>query len=523
MNMIAVPEWTEYRKKSGLDPLGMQNTSVGLYQRLLPGISNVTLRMRYYGLYAWLSYIYAKHKHDPDPKIWQRVIRRAEALYALVAQYRGGEAGVAGVLWAQRKRTEAGPAGEISFAEDARPDSESRYLRQAWGAYGAAYASQLYEIGIFAEGREHAIPLPSPEIGEPLATCFETQIGDAAARFLEILERGSADPHDLDALSVMLPSAIGAGSAERQLYEDLIFARTALQRPNDLSRRQSLLLILTLAQQLGRAPDVSDVRWALYAGRLPDGGMLVLPEGLADQRARWRVYQLNDLSHVCFEALLNFVLARLEVRAGGVPLAELIGEAVAAMTEAADAVPPNWRAFLEESTPAENAWSASDAAADLAIAERIMKSARPQAICDAATAWAAVQLLAILHNRFLSAPADVAESLKGFKGPNFRSILTETAFLDQRLDAPFTETLGRLIEERVIRRHLWIALRKLRYQGDYTFLIESDNGRVRLRDMDGAVYTNPRLGPAITFLKDIHLLGAEGLTERGTQCLAGAQ
>jgi hypothetical protein len=39
MNMIATPEWTEYRKKDGLDPLGMHNTSVGLYQTLLSGVS----------------------------------------------------------------------------------------------------------------------------------------------------------------------------------------------------------------------------------------------------------------------------------------------------------------------------------------------------------------------------------------------------------------------------------------------------------------------------------------------------
>ena len=45
---IAYPEWTEYRKKNGLDPLGMQTGSVNIYQRLLPGISNVTLRIRYY-------------------------------------------------------------------------------------------------------------------------------------------------------------------------------------------------------------------------------------------------------------------------------------------------------------------------------------------------------------------------------------------------------------------------------------------------------------------------------------------
>ena len=42
---IKYPEWTEYRKKNGLDPLGMHNNSIGLFQTFLPGISNVTFRM----------------------------------------------------------------------------------------------------------------------------------------------------------------------------------------------------------------------------------------------------------------------------------------------------------------------------------------------------------------------------------------------------------------------------------------------------------------------------------------------
>jgi hypothetical protein len=80
--------------------------------------------------------------------------------------------------------------------------------------------------------------------------------------------------------------------------------------------------------------------------------------------------------------------------------------------------------------------------------------------------------------------------------------------------------LGRLLQERVVRRHLWIALRKLRYQNDYTFLFEPDNGRIRLRAKDGPVFTNPRLGPALTFLKDIHLIGEAGLTLLGQHRIA---
>jgi hypothetical protein len=79
-----------------------------------------------------------------------------------------------------------------------------------------------------------------------------------------------------------------------------------------------------------------------------------------------------------------------------------------------------------------------------------------------------------------------------------------------------------LIEERVIRRHLWVAMKKLRYQGDYTFLLEADDGLVRLRSKDGPVFTNPRLGPAITFLTDIHLIGNEGLTDQGQLVLDAA-
>lgn len=48
-------------------------------------------------------------------------------------------------------------------------------------------------------------------------------------------------------------------------------------------------------------------------------------------------------------------------------------------------------------------------------------------------------------------------------------------------------------------------------KGDYTFLVETDDGLIRLREKDGPVFTNPRLGPAIRFLHDIHLLGENGL------------
>jgi hypothetical protein len=514
---IAYPEWTEYRKKDGLDPLGMQNTSVGLYQRLLPGISNVTLRIRYYGFYAWLSSIYADRIRDTDPKTWQRFIRRAEAVYALVSQRHGSEHGVAGIQWAQR-RLNGTPPAEISFADDAEPGSPTHYLKQPWGAYGAAYGSQLFEIGIFSAAGGHQIPVPSIEIGEALAREFATGFGALGDRYIGAIERGAVSLGDLDAFLPMTPSGIPRDGGERQIYEDLLFAEAGLERAEDLNRRKSLLLILSLAQQLGHVPDTMDVRWALYAGCLPDGTGLAFPGvDLERHRQRWWVYQANDLIHICFETLLKFVLDALEVHPGGIPLARLIADSVAEIMVSADPHPKSWAAFLDETVPASNAWSPDSPAGEAALVQEVMKAARHDRFCGPEGAYTALRLLAVLQNRVRASAKDIREELGAYDASAFRSLLTELRFLDKHMQADFAETVARLIEERVLRRHLWIALRKLQYQGDYTFLIETDDGRMRLREKDGPVFTNPRLAPAITFLKDIHLLGGNGLTTLGRQ------
>ncbi|MBX5463859.1 MAG: hypothetical protein IRZ28_22570 [Steroidobacteraceae bacterium] len=102
----------------------MQTSSVSLYQRLMPGLSNVTLRVRYYGYYAWLSRMYARRTGSTDPAVWQRFVRRGEALYALIAQNAGTETGVAGVEWA-KKVLAARNSSHIRFANYADPGAYS--------------------------------------------------------------------------------------------------------------------------------------------------------------------------------------------------------------------------------------------------------------------------------------------------------------------------------------------------------------------------------------------------------------
>lgn len=519
---IAYPEWTEYRKKNGLDPLGMQTSSISIYQSLMPGISNVTLRVRYYGLYAWLSRTYAQKVGATDPTTWQRFIRRSEALYALVAQRHGNETGVAGIMWAQRKLETAGDA-DIDFADDAEPGSPTYYLKQAWGAYGAAYASQLYEIGVFAQVEGHGIPVPGAQFGDRLADSFSVALGPLADVFFESIQKRRVSIPDLDALSPITPSEIENGSDERACYEDILFAEAGLTRDPDMDRRRSLLLILELSRHLERIPSVFDIRWILYAGCDTAGRPVVLrtPE-LEAQSARWWVYQANDLMHISYEALLKWTLDRLETYKAGITLSHLIAEAVEGISEAAEDWPKTWAHFLEMHPPPLNPLALDDKISDRHLSETVMRVSNLNRSSSPEEAWSALRLLAVLHNRVRIGPKDPSEELGALDPTAFRSLLTEVRFLEKHLNDDFSDLVTKLIEQRVVRRHLWVALRKLRHQGDYTFLIEADDGRVRLKVKDGPVFTNPRLGPAVTFLKDIHLIDEQGLTDHGKRVLEGA-
>src|SRR5437016_709841 len=101
---------------------------------------------------------------DPLPQmLWRCTSTSSQKSFAIAGGRKGGETGVAGVEWAQ-EALEAlaqtkGPV--IDFVAATEPGSDEHYLQQPWGAYGAAYASQLYEIGIFNDAKGHTIPVPS--------------------------------------------------------------------------------------------------------------------------------------------------------------------------------------------------------------------------------------------------------------------------------------------------------------------------------------------------------------------------
>lgn len=504
MNLL--PQWTEKADKRGLDPLGMQNSGVVLYQALLPGISNVTLRMRYYGYYCWVSETYARRGARNDFEAWRTWVRRAEALYALVAA-RAEEGGVGGVDWANRRLQLEERA--VDFAAAASNDaSKERYLRQSLGVFGGAYYTQMVEMGLFTENR-HGIQIATRDLGCRAADNFAGAIGPGVAK---LLRRAIADARvtirELDRLEPILPSQIAEDSEERAFYETLLFATLPSPTPGAQSRSASLCLILETAQAIEERPRPEDVRWQLF-----DPPEQLMPEALEIQRLNWEVYQCQDLMQVASAALLAWAIALIQESDAGRTVVEIHVDVVERLSRQEDgALAGSWAA-LRSSIDPDNF--------DFREAWAVLTSPRGAAEDKAVHA---IKLMAALHQRLLRRP-DLGEAVLRdlpSRGPA-HSLMTEIEWLRANEAQPVIERVGDYIVERVVRRHSWVAMQKLRRQRDYTFLFEARDGRLIYLKRYQPVATTPRLAPAIQFLEDIHLINEDGLTQRGLEVLEAAE
>ena len=502
-----LPEWTERAEKRGLDPLGMQNLGVALYQRLMPGISNVTLRMRYYGFYCWLSDSYAREVGSTDYELWRQWVRRGEALLALAASRAGGltgngAGGIGGIEWAKEALDTACTSGldAIDFSVAASTDpNERRYLRQSMGVFGGAYFSQLAEMGLFEIGPD-GLQRPTGA-GRELAHHFLDAIGEGvAAAFRAAVRSGTVTIPTLDSLKPMVPAGIPQASAERAVYEALLLGRDCSGQ-GALSRRDTFSLVLRTAEAGDRRPDESLVRWHLFE---PNHGLGVALEA---QRLRWEAYHCHDMFQVAAGALLDWAI-------------ELLGSVPNGL------YPPQLRALAEKrliealGTDAYPVWSGlrdATQAFDF-MAAWIQLTGRRGGREERAVV--AVRLMAALDARAaarLDLTAVMQDELRPRGGA--RSIVGELAFLRERDGQPVPSLVSNYLLDRIVGRHGQVALQKLRRQRDYTFLFETRDGRLVPLAGYQPVPTTPRLGPAIQFLADVALIDGDGLTARGRAVL----
>jgi len=512
-----LPDWLEIHVTTGRDPLGMQAGSIILYQSLLPGISNITLRARYYSFFSFLAYEYATRFHDTSEENWIQFLRRAEVLYALIAanadEY---QTGLAGIEWAGRAlESVKGYTIDFSRGADLATQGADRYLKNRGGVFGAAYAGPMSEIGIIRYSDVHTIPVASEEMGKPLAEAFAASIGEAKELFMDKLVTGTVTRDELTALAVMKPDQVPMNSKEQELLCSILFADIMDKPGRQLARKKTMQLMLHTADSLKIRPWQDDFRWLNYAGKATDGSDFQCPEFLLDSLEYWWVYQANDLLHIVYERFFSLILTLLAEEPNGVELTRAASAAAKLVANEFDAC--SWSEYVQTITPASNANDRENDESDYMLVRTICRRPRDvdgQVVCSVH----AVRLLAVLMQR-ISDHTDALAKMYADGAPfgraELQTLCSEQVFLGEHSGSLLEDMLLDLFMKRVIFRHQAIALHKLKTQGDYTFLFEIEESRATRRMAYEPVFTNPRVNNALTFISDLHLIDDDGVTDIG--------
>ena len=83
---------------TGQDHLGVRAPCEGIYKQLLPGITNVTDRARYYSFYPWLLWAFEQHDGKLKRKPFFHTLRRAASPHRRGRGERGTLPGVLAVV-----------------------------------------------------------------------------------------------------------------------------------------------------------------------------------------------------------------------------------------------------------------------------------------------------------------------------------------------------------------------------------------------------------------------------------------
>src|SRR5437867_2931069 len=152
----------------GLDHLGVQVVSANIYGQLLPGVTNVTDRARYYSFYSWVLHSFAQQsKPTAGRREWLTWFRHLEYAYAAACaacEEQGGDAGaVVGVDSARRVLRDRGSRKVVGLSQLSSLDAEGKvpsetYFKHPEGGFGQYYKVSLTVLGLMQEDPRYRYP-----------------------------------------------------------------------------------------------------------------------------------------------------------------------------------------------------------------------------------------------------------------------------------------------------------------------------------------------------------------------------
>ena len=455
--------------KVGLNQLGLRNASEALFTSLLPGLNNVSNRIRYYSFYCWLIGEFYKNRESFTDKEFYKYIRYSEYLLALIHSRGQDVDGIPGITYALSTRSQGGPNFDLqsgTYNSQGNTKSET-YWVNAGGVLRQYYSSLLKDIAILKENNEkNSILNISKEdglvSGSMLADEFAKNVGEDGPKFLKIVQRGNVSAEELNSL------------------ESSFNMRKFPQKSN--------YHYLKHFSQNGTKESFTKYMYDEFLNGHSDDDCVL----------GWYRYYLNDnwqyQTSVIFVALLNQLSNKADWQ-----------EVSSVAEELALSIINDIGAKYKDGTLKEIC----------ACIDKNDIASKPQrGNLDTEAAPALVNLLMMYNTNkdVRSKRPDYREAFPSAVNSDFYSFMDE---IDKSLETNFYEWLKDYILKKIIFCHYQVALRKYLQTGIASQKFIYENGMIRFLNGSEATHTGPRIDTLYDFVSDLELVDDKGITDKG--------
>lgn len=513
----------------GLDHLAVQAPCISLYGKMLPGITNVTDRARYYSFYPWVVWSLEKNGHRYGDTFID-LFRKADCLFTLIAERH------AKVTGGERDEHAAATVGSGNMADPvskirdghsvrlsdfACREGKTRYFKNKLGGLGQYYLGVFRELKMMDGDSLTGIKIVR-EVGGAVAETIDGSV--KRELFFKTIDEDTVSAARLDELHAFCPCALNASTVEHAKLSELFFGNGQFLSQDALARRRSLRMFLSLADGLARcgvAIDMEPFRGCTYSGAFPDKSKWQLPERLEKTRQQWAVYQRNELLSLAVQGIFYVILHAYEESGERFHSVEDLARWFLATPEVENLDPVlalnasvtsligtsgSWLSTMED-------WTNDNHEVHLAGRISSLCGSREEAgFKRSAILLASMKILIALQGR-----PETKEGYSDFVFPpnylqaypiNLQTFNHHSANTWGSLTT--REWIGWLATTWGIHTHLMVALRKLRGQSQSTFRIRPSDKGLEIISVPDAVFTSPRFRQALRILKDIGALVKNG-------------
>lgn len=486
---------------TGLDPLGLQNPSTRAYSYLLPGLNNVTSRIRSYTFYCWLLEEFAHQIKNSNPAEQQAFIRKAEYIVALIAASHNIQ-GVAGSLYAYKQVNATDTFDLQSGTYSANGSTQGTYWQYSFGVLGQYYIGSLRQIGLLED-----VAVGSGTIlyrctkqqegvevcGEDLARAFDAGLTPANKKlFMRCLADNTVTSQQLTQLKAYFTLT----ELKPQETELLLRLLLDMDEPRNQTadsatwlRKQTLFQVLQYIEQYPEVVRHKDRAFTFYAYQQKD---ILLPEE-DECLFGWYYYQFNEFWQYACTAILNGSLSILETKESPqwIALQVFIQQlASSVVNELPQLNQPTLREVLKAIEQDEFSL--------------YKETSQAEGIKRVSFAFALLFKLYEQNQEQLQALGDFSKAhVLGSASEASHFFLKE---FSNRLDESVESFIRDFFLSHILYRHQRVAYRKMSNGNQSTQKFMIEDGYIRYLGSSEPGFTGPRIGNLIAFMEELHLL-----------------